>query len=310
MGGFRPPLDISEMVQDYRSRGFLPDQSGAVDGDANLPVQRSLRPSQPSRWESPLAEDPYRVYVGPEGCSTCTDVALATPAFAWDVNRWYRTLGVPWPYTHVPSGSLAKYYLAVDGQSDARATYYLKRLLDKATRAAYDAAPLGELFLDDDFVQQEIKNRAQVEASRRSQTQFADAEQVMDEWGYALKPDDVSDSLAQALDEDPFALDDRPTPESSLWAYSYWVWRAHTSRGPLVTGRLGAWQSLLVSALSQMGHRTTLRVGVMGKTPQEYAIGRSGGLAIVYLNESATPTADLARRAAAALAELGTHETR
>lgn len=80
--------------------------------------------------------------------STAHDVAVRGSGFSWDVRGYYRTLGIRFPYVNATQADLSKGYMAVDGQGSHWATYALKQLLDRETRARYDGCHLGEVFED------------------------------------------------------------------------------------------------------------------------------------------------------------------
>jgi hypothetical protein len=299
------PLDLAEILPAYREHlGVGTAGVNFVDerrrGDRD-PHDHDLIPkSLYAHKRGTFGEKPLRVGVGPQTCSTCTDVVSAKPSFAWDVNGWYRAVGVPWPYVDVVRGALARAYIASGGQTSARATYCFKRLLDKPSRTSYDLMSLGDVFLDDLYVQDAMKAKAQAEASARSaKGTFIDAVTVLDEWGYLLRPDE-SDFR---LDGEPEPVQDEGTPEDddwfdpAEWTYSYWLWRTYGG----LTSRIEQWQTLLVSALSARKARVDLAVGFMGKQPQDFVVGLFDGHWIVFLDDKTEPTMDMAVRAADAL---------
>jgi hypothetical protein len=303
--GFRDDLDLTDILSSYREHlGAYGGSVGVnfVDEKKRQPEQEfDAIPKSLYARRQVVSEEPERIGDGPMTCSTCTDVISARATFAWDVNGWYRTVGVRWPYADATSGMLSRAYIATGGQSSARATYYLKRLLDKPSRAAYDAMPLGEVFLDDQYVQDEMKAKAQAEASRRSQGgTFTNAVSVLDEWGYLLR-DDAKDDL----DAESGLVQDEVAPEADVfepteWTYAYWLWRSRGC-GPTrfgTTARLEQWQSLLVSALSVRKARVNLAVGLMGRQPQDYVVGRFDGHYVVFLNDAMEPTQKMAVQAA------------
>lgn len=312
--GARPDLDLSDILPYYRE--FMDPSTVGINHVRPRYGEHEEYVEQPMGHEEVIPEhlyerhrkpwmpttlDPFRVGNGPTVCSTSREMVSARPAFSWDVNGWYRTLGVPFPYVHATSGVLSKAYVASGGQQSPRATYYLKRLLNKAVRAEYDAMPLGEgKFLDDEYVQQEMKARAQAEASRRSRDgSYTKAKDVLDEWGYVVDEDDDP-----GVDKYRKSRKDRDSPETDAygpieWTYSYWLWKTPQVWGS--TTRLETWQTLLVSALSEAGHNVGLTVGLMGKQPQDYAVGLFDGHWIVFLNSEREPTQEMAAKAASAL---------
>lgn len=302
VGRFRESLDLSEVLPSYR------EHLGAFGGTAGVNFVDGSGPSEHDPFENEAiprslyarqsqTETPTWIGEGPPTCSTCTDVVSARATFAWDVNGWYRTLGLAWPYVQATSGDLSRAYIAAGGQRSARCTYYLKQLLNRPVRASYDLTALGTTFLDDQYVQDAMKAQAQEEASRRSaEGTFTDATEVLDEWGYLLKPED-----GDGLDAEQGPVQDEVSPESDSfnpveWSYSYWLWHAYGQADAVV--RLEQWQTLLVSALSVRGAKVDLAVGLMGQQLTDYLVGYSDGYWIVYLSEKAIPTEELAAQAA------------
>jgi hypothetical protein len=262
--GFRDDLDISGIITKYETF-------------TKSPVQPSRTP-----WEAPVrpgeGETPGREGFGPLRCSTSRAVAQQRLLFAWDPNRYYRDLGVPWPYVNASKGSLMRYYMHQDGQSSVRMTYCLKQLLNH--REEYDALPLGIPFMNDTYVQAALKQRAIDEAQRRcAEGDYATADEILDEWGYILKDDPDDDHFHDEEAGLPRILDTPPGEESAL-----------------------------IRELEMAV--PTLVVGMVGKTPHEYLVGKTGQDWVVYLNSGATVSQDLARKAATALTKQITHATR
>lgn len=304
--GFRDALDLSEILPAYQE--FLGDYESTasihfVDQDRPSPDPWERQEAIPQHLYAPVftkPSAPTRVGTGPATCSTCTEVVAAGPVFAWDTNSWYRTLAVPFPYVQAASGALSKAYVAVGGQTSARATYYLKRLLNKAVRGLYDTSPLGEKFLDDEYVQAEMKAAAQAEASRRSATgSYTSATEVLDEWGYNLEENNegVVDTVEESV-QDVAAPESPNDQQPAEWTYSYWLWNSLGMQG---TVRLEQWQANLVSVLSRQGQRLNLAVGLVGDHDHPYRVAKVDGHWVVFLHEQTEPTPDLAATAAESL---------
>lgn len=303
--GFRRDLDLAEILPAYREHlGVGTAGVNFVDekrrGDRDPFEHDAIPKSLYAHQRGTFGEKPLRMGTGPATCSTCVDVISARPTFAWDVNGWYRIIGVPWSYVQATSGALSRSYIASNGQASARATYCLKRLLDRPSRAAYDRAPLGDPFLDDQYVQDEIKARAQAEASARSaKGKHTIATEVMDEWGYLLRPEEDE---PDHLDGEAPPGQDEATPEEDSfdpieWVYSYWLWKTYGG----LQSRIEQWQTLLVSALSARKARVDLAVGFMGHQPHDYTVGLFDGYWVVFLNDKVEPTSEMADKAADAL---------
>lgn len=293
---FREDLDLSEIVT--RFEAFTP--GGVVD---SRPIGQDV-----PGWAytpAPLpgeGDEPGLAGSGPVRCSTRRTVAVPFLPI-WDVNRYYRDLGITWPYRPTRR-QLREAYVAAGGPDSVRLTHCFKQLLNAEIRAEYDAMPLGEQYLNDEFVQAEIKRRAKLEAMRRSEGRVAvvTPEQVMDEWGLVLRPDDANlpaDS-GESVDPDHLKRQDVPRhPEvvGAEWQYSFYLWK--TTRWDYT--RLADWQAALIAELDQQDLSPTLTVGLMGRQPNRYAIAEVAGDWVVFLNVEEEITPDLASAAAAAL---------
>lgn len=305
--GFREAIDLSDILVSYRE--YLGDYESTAAINFVDPGRRAPDPFEehgaiPARLQAPRSTKPViptRIGNGPPTCSTRTTLVSARPTFSWDVNGWYRTIGVPWPYVRATSGVLSRSYVASGGQRSARATYYLRRLLNRPVRGAYDTWPLGEQFLDDEYVQDEMKARAQAEASRRSRGgSYTKASAVLDEWGYDLKEDDEG-----VVDNDLELVHDESTPETDTfepveWTFSYWLWDTFGDGG---TSRLEQWQTALVSVLSRSGHHLDLAVGLCGNMPDAFRVAEVDGYRVVFLRDTEQVTEALAVQAAEALTQ-------
>lgn len=239
---------------------------------------------------------PFKVGSGPESCSTSMDLVRSSrPAFAWDVNGWYRYLGITFPYVNATRGDLSKAYIAITGFADNRATYYLSRLLDREIRAEYDAMPCGEEYLDDIYVQAALKQRVVDEASRRSaKGHYTQPESILDEWGYVNLLENLANASAADVDRDRGSGEDQVL-RAAEWAYAYWLWKTRGFGGG--SASLALWQSLLIRAMSDRGVTMDLSVGLMSDQPQDSVVGRFDDRLVFFLHEDVEPDQDTARKA-------------
>jgi hypothetical protein len=312
-GRFGADLDLTGFIQDYQEHLGTGHESTAgvhyVDGkgarpDSVEPIPRALyqRPQRPGEGPAPVL-----VGVGPSRCSTSRTVALRRPRFAWDPNRLYRDLGIAWPYVHATRRDLRVAYQDRDGQRSTRLTYCFQLLLSPAFRAMYDALPLGEMWMDDIYVQEAFKKRAAATAAERSRTgKPVTAEEVLDEWGYAVLPPDDSRTTPMGLDndepldtEEPDGFDDEKHAGSvgTGWQYAFYLWR--TTHQDF--DRLADWQAAMVRELSERGISPTLTIGLLGNQPHRFVIAQVRDEPVVFLNHEAEVTPDLAALAATAL---------
>jgi hypothetical protein len=300
--GFRPDLDLSGILPDYREH-----MSESTAGVNFVDGKRKADPFEdqeaiPKRLYAPersaMVDDPWRVGNGPATCSTRRTATSTRPLYAWDVNGYYRELGIPWPYVDATRGVLRKAFYAVNGHESARLTYCFKQLLNPAVRAEYDEWPLGEEYLHDEYVQDAIKKRAAFEASKRTQDgTYTHAETILDEWGFIMKYDEV---LGDRFDTSSGKGQDDPGQsfDPIEWVYSYWLWKSFGTD----VARLQTWQTLLVSELANRDEQIDLAVGSVGKVPHDYVIGFvDNEFWVVFLNNKVEPDPVIAATAVSAL---------
>jgi hypothetical protein len=276
--GFREPLDLSVITSQY---GVL-----AKEAQPEPEIDRSY-----------LSHRPVRVNRSrPSDASTCTAVLPSYPTFSWDANGYYRRLQAPWPYVHVTKGWLAKSYQRLDGQRDPMKTYALKQLLNPKVREAYDRTPLGERYLDDDFVQEMLRRSASDEAVRRRLAgEDVDADDIMNE-RYVI--DDGEPDSEQA------AQDRRTAMADGRWDWSYYMWGFEQS--PDVESQMEQWQSMVIEAIALTGARIHVSVGVVVGHPALYVLSRApqSSCHTVFLRSDVEPSKSLARQAALELINL------
>jgi len=282
---FRDDLDLSEIMAPFEAalgRAAKAERHTAGEQDVDSPLH--------------MGGDPF--------CSSSKVLATTKPQVCYDVNGYYRELGVYWTAS---KKELRVAYDEADGPNNARLTYIFKQLLNKDVRAAYDATPLGEIFLDD-YIADALKEKAIREAARRTRegTTYISPEEVLAQWGFDLK-DDASEALIQDGsipddDQDLEALRRRDDASQVQyiggWPYGYYLWRSTC----MDTERLGEWQQLLVDALAEQGSVVRFAVGYCGRQPHPFVIGLVGGVGyVVYLNDRTTADPDVASRAASGL---------
>jgi hypothetical protein len=272
---FRDDLDLSGFIDNYEEHLY---GGSVVHVDGNP--------------ESML--DPIKIGRGPAEFSTCTDLSIQ-PEVCWDVLGYYRTLNVHWRAT---KQELREAFLALGPEQTPWQMNVLRQLLNPVVRRLYDLTPLGGEFLDDPFIQHQIKMAAKKEALRRSvgsEKEWTMAE-VLDERGFNFNPEQDSEkSLETSSDSKPKMSQDARTLRA--WSWAYYLWRT----GHDNTHAVAEWQALLIAALRERGARPRIAVGFMGKNPRPYAIGVFDNTTVVFLSTAEAPSADLASRAAAAL---------
>jgi hypothetical protein len=284
---FREPLDLGDIMPAFEKvLGKAPSaERHAADEKA---VDRPLH----------MGGDPV--------CSSSKVLDTTGTQVCWDVNGYYRELGVHW---RASKAEMKRAYWEADGPNDARLTYVFKQLLNKETRAEYDAMPLGSVFLDE-YIGEWLKQRAIREAARRTGVGgYVSPEDILAEWGFDLHTSETADLIGSGASETdpPEDLDLQALREQDdasqveyqgRWPYGFYLWHSLC----VETDRLGLWQTLLVDALAEQGAVVRFAVGYFGRGPSPYTIGLvGGGVYVVYLNDSVTPDPEVAGRAAQAL---------
>jgi len=260
--GERAPLDLGPILTQY----------------GPLPVSQ---PQRPVLDEDPQESLPFAVPVrlgrGPLAWSTSTAL-LPVENPCYDVNGYYRELGVHWKATRK---ELLQAYTAKDGQRSPRLTYIFKQLLNPAIRKKYDRAPQGEPFLDA-YTDEQLKIRAHAEARRRVlKGDDISAAQIMDEWGYTLLTADEVDSVSP-IRQDLIHLVDEP------WEYSYYAWKTSTYLPDV--HRLRQWQELLSTAASRRGVSPRMIIGITAVSDRPFMLENVNGETVVFFSESTPPT--------------------
>lgn len=289
MVGFREHLDLSEIVSRYES--FNPDLKQQREKERWLGLS-------PTDTLSDHHAQPHIVGSGPSECSSSRVLAHRRFVFAWDPNRYYRSLQIPWPYVHATKKDLREAYQRLNGQQSPWLTYCLKRLLDPEVRERYDHLELGEGMLDDIYVQDYLRRRAHEEIARRSNLgQYQTIQQILEEWGMTVVPDDAESEAAtsnEVLDSDgPDELNDLNAREPDpWWGYSFYIWKS----APGDESRLMEWQSRLIASLDEQGATISFSVGYMGRGVAPSRLKKILGSWVFFLHEDEEPSAELARR--------------
>lgn len=229
----------------------------------------------------------------PAAVSSCTQVAVPI-VHVWDTNGYYRELGVAPTATR---RELRDAYIRKNGQSSERLTYILKQLLNPQVRAEYDRTRLGDLFMDR-YVAEMFERLAQQDAAKaRANGADISAEDVLKRWGLIV-PDDTPDDV---LDPDEADRKGRnlSDPRSTVWPFRYYLWRTQH----LDDGRLATWQEQVRRALISKGVSEQFAVGLAGRTPLPFLVGKVGNRITVFLNRDEQPSEAAAEKVAARVVE-------
>lgn len=293
MSGFRKPLDLSEIYEDFNARWARTSTAGGK-------ITSSTEEAEERRALLHEPENPMKVGRGPADFSTCT-VLVPSPQVCWDVNGYYRTLRVHWKATRK---ELMSAYQAFGPMPTAYQTHCFKQLLNPEIRRAYDASPLGEPFLDDEYVQAYLKRQAADEARKRSQAgTFTTAEEVIKE-NFDFHADTPEGDLDEgSLEEDASATDDLSEDDATfVWPYGFYLWKTRERDDSM--RRMADWQQMLVAAIAERGEVVRLGVGCLGRMAHPYVVAQVGNQRVVFLNDNTSPSEDLAASVAAALSEI------
>lgn len=251
-------------------------------------------------WHDP--ERPYLCGEGPPEFSCCTDLALRTSVLIWDVNRYYRDLGIEAPYTPTRPQIRRAYRMGAMGP---RETFCFKQLMDVETRRRYDSAPWGTRFMDE-FVWQEQKDKVLAEmVKRRMDPDDEDlVRRVFTALGVPIQSPDTPKTVdsQDILDNDSKSgKDDSEPNKTPAYPFAYYLWRTTVHRQDREI--LARWQPLIIRALSDLGVRMGLSLGLMGRTPHEWSTGTVGRRTVAYLNRDTEPGEEVAAKVAAHLAD-------
>lgn len=234
---------------------------------------------------------PYRdgipgiVLRGPLAWSTSTTISTRRAVLCWDVNRYYRDLGVPWPYIDATRGDLRRAFLAADGPNDPRLTYVFTQLLDGPQKAAYDVMPLGSVF-EDRYVYEERRTRRMRELA-----------------GQCVDADDTA--LSEMLDNEGDVVEDgdhsaKESEPEGPYPFSVLLWK--TERYDLAA--LERWQHLIIRAASIRKLVLLVSLGVMEDEPHDWMVGYQKGIPLVFVGRYVQPNQDEAHRIVQSLVGL------
>jgi hypothetical protein len=261
---------------------------GAIDPCARCGAPAGVYVVHPNAQAPNLINEHF-----PAVCSTALDLAPYT-TLVWDTNRYYGDLGL---HPRATKTEIREAYQRLNGQDSQRLTYIVKQLLDDDIRRLYDATPLGAFFYDYTVETWERIAKAATVAEFRMR-----GEEIPD-W-LAAQLEDGDEPLETVLDTDDDGVEtlvSHPTRNVWGWRWAYYVWR--TRQDDL--WRLARWQEHLISALGQRGERLNIAVGFLGgDLTQPWEVEVVGYRVVVFLHEDASPTEELAHRAASRVVEV------
>lgn len=289
--GFAPDLDLSDFIADYEP--FF-DGGGPVLPRGAVTINDSPGHQHESHILSLSSTlKPVRFGMGPDTVSTCTALAVV-PEIIWDVNGYYRELGVP---TNATRKELRLAFQRLDGHSSDRLTYIMGQLLNAETRREYDCTPLGQPYMDR-YVQDGFKRAAKREADRRNaQGDKITAREVLDEMGLKIEDEESPDPVDNEEQVGQHGAEE-PAGYVDPWEYSYYLWRSISPE----EDRLQQWQELLHREAVASRVVIQFAVGYRGGSDvPDWSVTTVGDAHVAFLNERVKPTR---AHALAALSQL------
>lgn len=222
-------------------------------------------------------DEPFLAVQGRSAVFTTSMTIERFPTVVWDVNGYYRALGV----SHYASKlDIRRAYQMLNGHENERLTYIVKQLLNDEVRCAYDAVDFGSVFFDR-YIQASVRREMEDKAAQAIMDGSADFDD--------MAPIDLSESLNK-----PFEVDKHPWRAQDGRSWGYYRWRSQTHDDE----RLGQWRGLLAEAVTARGEKHTLAVGFLGRQESPWAVLPVGDRVVVFLHENANPTPSLAEAAA------------
>jgi hypothetical protein len=237
----------------------------------------------------------FQAASGPTTFSTCTALASLEDQPIFDVNRYYRDLGIAWPYRPTRR-DLQRAYNRCGGESAPNAdrlAYCLSQLLDRETRLHYDTMPLGQP-MGDQYTWNWVQLQAAQWASERNTALAGQDAELATAQDYLAMI-----GMADRLDQD----DEDDVPESvqsfvsSVWPYGYYLLRSRRYDDSV----LSEWQQLIIAACSKIGLRRQLALGYVGQTSESWTISSHNSELVIFLNENQAPSEPVADEISACL---------
>ncbi len=220
------------------------------------------------------------------GGAFSTSRELATwPGIVWDVNGYYRDLGVPW---WAARADIRSAYMQAEGWLSVRLTYVAKQLLNAEVRRVYDACSRDDVFFDQ-YVMFEMKERLQNDLLAAITSGSASAAES--------EPVDLSASLGKSFS----GVDTvGPVGQDVQRAWGYWSWQDHGG-DPAV---IDSWRALLSEALWRKGRIRNLAVGLSGCIDHLAEVKVVQGQVVAFLAVDTMPTTELAEHIALAISKI------
>ena len=210
--------------------------------------------------------------------TTRVDVEVYRP-WVWDVNGYYRALGVP---TDASRLTIRRAYTAKSGPQDPRLTYIVKQLLNPGVRARYDACKPGELFFDRYLEESFDRRVAQNVAEHLELGEDLTSWEKVDLEHLRNNPVSVVDS-APSLGQ----------TDRRRWRN--YAWRTPHSQFLSCLIPLRVWQNYLIEAASTRQEVFRFAVGLAGDgLADPWRVEVLGGLPVIFLDDQTIPERSMA----------------
>lgn len=217
------------------------------------------------------------------------------PRVIWDVNGYYRLLGVP---TDATRKQIMQRYMEINGSDDARITYAAKVLLGKR-RDFYDSLALGTLYADP-WVIASAQSRA---ASRDAQT-VGIGDEYDDDGVSEMDRLSKMEGKAVVIDEQSDTLDEHSSDNRLLGRFGTSPWRRYRWRTSKNSrdSKLDDWRHAVALALWRRGIVMDFGVGIVGWTDDLVKVETVMNTPVAFLADHAQVTDEAANLAALRLA--------
>ena len=274
--GFGPSLNLDDFIEDYEP--WLHGRSTKTGANFG-----SFGSSRESTIVLGHTIEPMLIGSGPETCSTVTDMVVR-PEIIWDVNGYYRLLGADYKSN---KKALREAFMKVDGHSSPAITNAFKQLLNPEIRQEYDAMPLGERYMNDPYIQQEVKQSAQKEASARQRDgEDVTTEDILNERGFGVDKGEEEPETPEIEITDEVEIQEEPDESFGSyavdWDYAYYLWKSIS----IEDEPLARWQEMLHNEFVARRVKIHFAVGWRGgMDDQKWAIRKVGDVWVIFLSE-------------------------
>jgi hypothetical protein len=220
----------------------------------------------------------YRATWGPVDMSTQMAMEPAWDLI-WDVNGYYRALGLTWPFDD-DRKALRLAYQDRNGQDDEYLTYVIKQLLQPKVRKAYDKMPLGSRFRDK-YVMEEEKRLLSKTAKELSEAE-----------GKLITVDDLVNEINEdrAIRE---RIERRKQLHNPTWEWGFYLLKTRKSEYE----NLISWQEFLTHAFHARGVVKVISIGYIGDSKQPFVVKTWSGKTIFFLSDEVSASLELAETA-------------